>query len=166
MDDESTKSPIGFLKVTVVSHVPVYDLEHFDATSLAEAAVNLSEWYDDGDGDVAADVFDNMKSRTVVPLELDENTRDTSADADSERATTAHLDKRMSFTLPDGRVSVPPTRYTRLYEAAQLLSALEAGGVDNWDGYGADGMLDGVSKRVRNEVKRLGLPSDDDDDRE
>ncbi|MBB3910118.1 hypothetical protein [Sphingomonas desiccabilis] len=41
---------------------------------------------------------------------------------------------QLSLPLP-AMVSIPRDEYLKLQEAAEKLAALEAGGVDNWEGY-------------------------------
>lgn len=41
----------------------------------------------------------------------------------------------MCYKLGDGYIAVPENEYERLVERDEFLSALEAAGVDNWEGY-------------------------------
>lgn len=43
----------------------------------------------------------------------------------------------MSYKLGDGYIAVPDSEYERLVERDDFLTALEAAGVDNWEGYSA-----------------------------
>lgn len=51
--------PIGRLRVDLTFYVDVYDLFHFSADSLDEAAKNLQHWYFAGETDIVGDYQDS-----------------------------------------------------------------------------------------------------------
>lgn len=50
------QDPPGVLEVTVRFDLSVSDLTHYEATTLGEAATNLSGWYADGSADILTDM--------------------------------------------------------------------------------------------------------------
>lgn len=48
--------PVGYINITVSARVPVYDLAHYEATTLVDAMSNMSKWYDDGTCSLLEDI--------------------------------------------------------------------------------------------------------------
>lgn len=60
----------GELRVTVTFDVLIYDLSHYEATTIEEAATNLLSWYRDGSADFIADMTVSSSSDTTINVEV------------------------------------------------------------------------------------------------